>query len=143
MVGARGCESVETGQLSFSMQFRFALALAASVTASGCALLGFGPPVAVVEGSVLLAEDMTPLGQAEVCAFGIDTTCVRADQRGRYRLRLTAQTIALRFRAGNLTPATSDTLRLVPPERYTLDCAISGRLVISDRPVPCQRPPAR
>jgi len=31
----------------------------------------------------------------------------------------------------------------VPPGRYQVDCAISGRLVISDRPQPCQPAPAR
>jgi hypothetical protein len=123
------------------MQSRVLFALAASACAAGCALLGFGPPTSVVEGTVFLAEDMTPVARAEVCAFGIDTTCVRANEAGHYRIRLAAQTIVLRFRAGTLTPAASDSLRVVPPGRYRVDCAVSGRFVISDRPLPCQRAP--
>jgi len=104
--------------------------------------MGFGPPTAVIEGTVYLADDGSTLGHAEVCAFGLDTTCVRADGAGRYRLRRTEQSVSLRFRAGQLTAAT-DTLRVLPPGRYQVDCAISGRLVISDRPPPCQPAPGR
>lgn len=124
------------------MQSRFLLALAATAALTGCALLGFGPKMALVEGTVYLA-DGSLVPHAEVCAFGLDTTCVRADEKGHYRMRRVEQTVSLRFRAGQLTPATSDTLRVVPPGRYQVDCAISGRLVISDRPQPCQPTPAR
>jgi len=125
------------------MSSRFVLAVAASATLTGCALLGFGPPTSVIEGHVYLADDGSTVPHAEVCAFGLDTSCVRADARGHYRLRRTQQTLVLRFRAGQLPPAISDTLRLTPPEQYTVDCAISGRLVISDRPLPCQPAPTR
>jgi hypothetical protein len=125
------------------MQSRSLIVLAATLTLTGCALLGFGPETAVVEGTVYLADDGSGIPHAEVCAFGLDTTCVRADAKGHYRLRRAAQTVALRFRAGQLHPAISDSLQLVPPGRYRVDCAISGRLVISDRPQLCQPPPAR
>lgn len=125
------------------MQSRFLLALAATTALTGCALLGFGPKTATVEGMVYLADDGSLIPHAEVCAFGLDTLCVRADENGRYRMRRTEQTVSLRFRAGQLPPAVSDTVRLVPPGRYQMDCAISGRLVISDRPQRCQPAPAR
>jgi hypothetical protein len=125
------------------MQSRVLLALAASATVTGCALLGFGPKTAVVEGTVYFADDGRPIPHAEVCAFGLDTTCVRADGKGRYRMRRTEQTVSLRFRAGQLPPAASDSVRMVPPGHYRVDCAISGRLVISDRPQPCQAAPTR
>jgi len=125
------------------MQSRFLLALASALALSGCALLGFGPPTTMIEGDVYLADDGSLIPYAEVCAFGMDTTCVRADEHGHYRLRRRQQTIVLRFRAGTLTPAVSDTLHLVPPGQITVDCAISGTLVLSDRPLPCQPAPAR
>ena len=125
------------------MQSRLLLALAATTVLSACAFLGFGPPTSVIQGVVFLAEDGGVVPHAEVCAFGLDTTCVRADATGHYQLRRTEQTLVLRFRAGQLIPAVSDTIRLAPPESYTVDCAISTRLVISDRPIPCQPAPAR
>lgn len=123
------------------MQFPQRLALAAcSALLGGCALLGLGPPVSTIEGDVFLADQGVRIPYAEICAFGIDTTCVRADAQGHYRLRLTEQTIVLRFRAGQLPMAVSDTLRLQPPTRYGVSCGITDRLVISDRPLPCQNP---
>jgi hypothetical protein len=122
-------------------RYLFALALTSAVT--GCALLGFGPKTALVEGTVYLADDGTPVPHAEVCAFGLDTTCVRADEAGHYRMRRTEQTVTLRFRVGQLPPAASDSLRVVPPGRYQVDCAVSSRLVISDRPQPCHPAPKR
>jgi hypothetical protein len=86
-------------------------------------------------------EDQAPLPQAEVCALGLDTTCVRADSKGRYSLSLPEQTLVLRFRFGALTAAGSDTIRLTPPQAYTVNCALSNRLVLSDNPVPCQPVP--
>jgi hypothetical protein len=114
-----------------------------SIALSGCALLGFGPPTGLVEGDVFLVESGEPIPHAEVCVFGMDTTCVRANEQGHYQVRLPEQTISLRFRSGQLTPAASDTLRVTPPGRYQVDCGISGRLVISDRPLRCQPLPGR
>lgn len=125
------------------MRSRFLVVWTAALALSGCALLGFGPETAVVEGTVYLADDGSTIPHAEVCAFGLDTTCVRADARGSYRMHRVAQTVSLRFRAGQLHPAISDSLQLVPPGRYRIDCAISGRMIISDRPQPCQPAPAR
>lgn len=126
------------------MQLPQRLALAGlSLAVTGCALLGFGPPTGVVEGNVFSAEAGTPIAHAEVCAFGMDTICVRANDDGRYRVRLAAQTVVLRFRSGRLTPAASDSLHVTASGRFRVDCGISGRLVISDRPLPCQPPRGR
>lgn len=122
------------------MQSRFLLALAAlALGATGCAILGFGPLTAIVDGWVYAAEEQVPLPNAEVCAFGADTTCVRADGDGYYRIRLVAQTLVLRFRFGQLPPAVSDTVRVEPPLGLTVSCALSNRLVLSDEPLPCLR----
>jgi hypothetical protein len=88
-------------------------------------------------------ENQAPLPQAEVCAFGLDTTCVRTDSRGRYSLSLTEQTVVFRFRYGALQPAASDTIRVLPPQRYTVNCSITNRMIVSDQPVPCQPVPGR
>jgi hypothetical protein len=96
-----------------------------------------------VEGWVYSAESQAPLPSAEVCALGLDTLCVRADHEGHYSVRLTEQTLVLRFRYGALTPAASDSLRITPPATFTVSCALSGRLVVSDRPVPCRPVPGR
>ena len=126
------------------MQLPRRLALAGFAAAlGGCALMGFGPPTGIVEGNVYLVESGEPIPYAEVCVFGMDTTCVRADDQGRYRVRLAEQTVVLRFRSGQMTPAASDTLRVTPPGRIQVNCGISERLVISDRPLPCQRPTGR
>lgn len=126
------------------MQLPRHLALAGfSVALGGCALLGFGPPTGIIEGNVFFAESGTPVPHAEVCLFGMDTTCVRADRGGDYRVRVTEQTIVLRFRSGQLPPAGSDSLRVIPGSRSRVDCGLSQRLVISDRPLPCQPRPAR
>jgi hypothetical protein len=110
---------------------------------AGCALLGFGPPTGIVEGQVFSAGSGAPIPHAEVCVFGMDTTCVRADSRGQYRVRLPEQIIVLRFRAGQLPPAGSDTLHVTLASRITVDCGISERLVITDRLLPCQPRPGR
>lgn len=124
------------------MQLPRYLALAGAAMAfTGCALLGFGPPTGLVEGNVFLAETGRPLPRAEVCAFGMDTTCIRADDEGHYRIRISEQTLVLRFRSAQLPPAASDSIRVTPPGRYQVDCGISNRLVISDRPLPCRPPP--
>jgi hypothetical protein len=115
--------------------------LAAALT--GCALLGFGPPTGVVEGTVFSAEAGAPIPHAEVCAFGTDTVCVRADARGVYRVRLRPQTVLLRFRSGELPPAAADSVTITESSRFRVDCSIAGRLVISDRPVPCLPAPGR
>jgi len=126
------------------MQLLLRVTLAVSVALlSGCALLGFGPPTGIVEGTVFYADDGTPIAFGEVCVFGMDTTCVRADDKGHYRIRLPEQTMVLRFRAGQMPPAVSDTIRIQPPDRYQVDCGLQRRMVISDNPLPCQRPAGR
>lgn len=125
------------------MQSRLALALAASVTAAGCVLLGFGPPSGIVEGWVYQVETQSPLPRSEVCAFGIDTICVRADREGHYRMRLAEQTVVMRFRFGSLPLAASDSTRIVAGGRLTVSCALVNRMVLSDHPLPCQPVPGR
>jgi hypothetical protein len=75
--------------------------------------------------------------------MGLDTVCVRADGKGHYSLSLTQQTVVFRFRYGALSPAASDTINIVPPQRYTLSCALTDRLILSDQPVACQPVPGR
>jgi hypothetical protein len=120
------------------MRARPAVIVASALLASGCALLGFGPKTSLIQGMAVAADDQQPLPQAEVCSFGQDTVCVRADRHGRYRLRLKAQTVWLRFRWGSWPMAMSDTLALEPPQSYTVSCALSNLLVLSERPQPCQ-----
>jgi hypothetical protein len=120
------------------MRPRASLVAMLALAASGCALLGFGPKTSLIQGLAVAAEDQQPLPQAEVCSFGRDTVCVRADSKGRYRLRLTAQTTWLRFRWGTLPIAVSDTLEVAPPENYTVSCALSNVFVLSARLQPCQ-----
>lgn len=120
------------------MQPRLPLALGASLLLAGCALLGFGPETSVIDGWVYSAERQEPLPRAEVCAFGVDTVCVRADRQGHYRVRLGAQTLVLRFRFGSLPPAMSDTVHVIPPAPLTVNCALTSRLVVTDHALPCQ-----
>lgn len=125
------------------MQSPTLLVLALTFLGSGCALLGFGPPTSRIVGWVYSLEGEVPLPRADVCALGRDTTCVRADGKGRYALKLTAQTVVLRFRYGSLPPAESDSIHLRPPQGYTVNCALTNRLVLSDRAVACQPVAAR
>jgi hypothetical protein len=120
------------------MRARALVVPAILLAAIGCALLGFGPVTSVIQGWAVSASDQRPLPQAEVCAFGLDTICVRADRHGKYSLRLTEQTVWLRFRWGSLPMAMSDTLRVTPPQKYTVSCGLTDRLVLSERPLPCQ-----
>jgi hypothetical protein len=133
----QACAARKTGDLSHTMQSRTALIVALSVLGAGC-MLFFGPPTSRVQGWAYAFEEQVPLPQAEVCALGLDTLCVRADGRGHYSMRLTEQTAVFRFRYGALAPAASDTVRIVPPQGYTINCALSNRMVLSDQPVACQ-----
>lgn len=123
------------------MQSRTGLVLAITLLGSACAFRVFGPARSRVEGWVYTIEDARPLPQAEVCAMGLDTACVRADQRGHYQVHLTEQTVVFRFRYGALAVAVSDSLVVLPPARYTVNCALTSRMVLSDHPIPCQPVP--
>jgi hypothetical protein len=124
------------------MQSRTVLIVALCALSAGCYLF-FGPPRSRIRGLVYSVEQQAPLPRAEICALGLDTICVRADGKGRYSLSLPEQTIVLRFRFGALTPAASDSIRLLPPAPVTVNCALSSRLVLSERPVPCQPVPGQ
>jgi hypothetical protein len=119
------------------MQSRTLLIVALLALSSGCYLF-FGPPRSRIQGWVHSADDQTPLPRAEVCVFGLDTTCIRADANGRYSISLPEQSVWIRFRYGAAAPAASDTIHLRPPTRYTVNCAITSRLVLTDHPLPCQ-----
>lgn len=123
------------------MRLRLSPALPLALLAGGCVL--FGPPTTVVEGWIYAIDEQRPLPRAEVCAFGLDTTCVRANGDGHYRIKLVEQIVVLRFRYGSLPPAASDTLRIVPPGRLTLNCGLTSRLVLTDSALPCQPVPGR
>lgn len=112
------------------------LALAALAT-SGCALLGFGPPTGVVEGWVQQSPSFTPAAYAEVCVYGMDTLCIRANREGHYRIKLTEQTVWLRFRFGGQHPHRSEPFPIVLGGRLEVSCAIADRLVVTPDPIPC------
>lgn len=107
------------------------------VLLSGCALLGFGPPTGVVEGRVQQAPSYAPAAYAEVCVFGSDTTCIRTGRNGHYKIKLTEQTVWLRFRFGNQHPHRSGTVHVVPGTHTEVDCALADRMVLSTDPLPC------
>ena len=111
--------------------------LLAAAATGGCALLGFGPPTGVVEGWVQQAPSYAPAGYAEVCVYGADTVCTRADRNGHYRVRLTEQTVWLRFRLGSQHPHRSEAFPILVGSRIQVNCALADRLVVSPDPVPC------
>lgn len=119
------------------MMTRLALALCTAGLLTGCAFLGFGPPTGIVEGWVQQAPSFAPAARAEVCVYGADTVCVRADQNGHYRVRLTEQTVWLRFRLGNQHPHRTEPFPVIVGGRVEVSCAIADRLVVSPDPVPC------
>ena len=116
---------------------RTGLALLAAATSGGCAFLGFGPPTGIIEGWVQQAPSFTPAAYAEVCVYGADTSCARADRDGHYRIRLTAQTVWVRFRFGSQHPHRTEAFPIVIGGRIEVSCALADRLVVSPDPVPC------
>ena len=128
-------------EICLPMPLRLWPVLPGALIAVGCTL--FGPPTTLIEGWIYAVDERRPLPRAEVCAFGIDTTCVRANAEGHYRIRIEDQIVVLRFRYGSLPPAASDTLRIVPPGRLTVNCGLTSRLVLTDNALPCQPVPER
>lgn len=116
------------------------MVLAAAGWTAGCyrgGLMGTRVPAAILEGWVFSFEDAAPLAHAEVCVFGTDTSCVRADARGHYRTRVPAESVSVRFRTAGLPPATSPRIDLTSGERRRLDCAISDRVPVGPEPSAC------
>lgn len=104
---------------------------------AGCALLGFGPPTGTIQGTVQQAPSYLPAPFAEVCVFGADTVCVRADRDGHYKLRLTEQAFWIRFRFGNQHPHQSASLRITVGQTLEVNCALVDRVILNDDPVAC------
>lgn len=119
------------------------LALLATLGLCACGFRGLNKPVAAqVNGHVYLAETGKPIPQAEVCAFGEDTTCVRANDNGFYRLYLTAQTVTLRFRFSRLAPPGLLHDVHVGTNSTSIDCTLTNRPSASGQPIPCLPRPA-
>jgi hypothetical protein len=118
----------------------FLVALAACVPGSP---VYFGPPLVILEGDVQVFEDRRPIPGAEVCVFGTDTLCVAADQHGAYRaemregMLLEGASVSVRFRAPGLPTALTELEGLEPGEVMRVDCAITNRFTLSNRPVSC------
>jgi len=120
------------------------LALAATITACvpGSPVY-FGPPLVILVGDVQLFEERQPVPMAEVCVFGTDTLCVASDQHGAYRaemreeMLLEGRSLTVRFRVQGLPSALAELRDLETGDPTRVDCAISTRLTLSDRPVAC------
>jgi len=103
----------------------------------------FGPPRIVLEGEIQVFEEQRPIPNAEVCVFGTDTLCVASDQQGIYRagmsegMLLEGASLTVRFRAQGLPTALAELEGLVAGDITRVDCAISNRLTLSERPVTC------
>lgn len=130
---------------------RSRLATLAAVAALAACVPGspiyFGPPIITIEGTVFAFETQEPIPNAEVCAFGADTTCVQADRTGRYRLALAVEHVdergelTLRFRIGGIRPAVTTVEHLEPGTVTAVSCAISTRMSLSREPTACLPPP--
>lgn len=91
-----------------------------------------GAAYATVQGSVFSLEDRTPIAGAEVCMLGADTTCARTDLEGAYKLFSTEpQTVSITFRMAGARPAMVDSVSVVPPGTYIVDCTMSTIVTIS------------
>ena len=103
----------------------------------------FGPPIVILVGEVQLFEERQPIPNAEVCVFGTDTLCVASDQNGSYRAEmreaflLEGKSLTVRFRAPGLPSALAELHDVETGDPTRLDCAISSRFTLSNRPVAC------
>jgi hypothetical protein len=97
----------------------------------------------LLNGNVQVFEEQRVLPNAEVCVFGTDTLCVATDQSGDYTAGMTAgmllegSALTVRFRAQGLPTAIAALEGVVPGEPLQVDCAISNRFTLSNRPVTC------
>ena len=122
------------------MQFRIPLTLATLAAAAACvpgSPIYFGPPLSTLEGRVFDAETATPIARAEICIFGADTSCLRATEDGAYQFKVFEQIVSVRFRSSGFSTAMVDTVRLVTDSLVVVDCALTSRVVVSNRPVRC------
>jgi hypothetical protein len=95
------------------------------------------------EGKVHVFEQRVPVPQAEVCLFGTDTLCVRADNNGHYWMStygsmvMDDSTVVLRFRMDGMQPAYSTQIGMRGDEKRVVNCAISNRVTLSNQPRAC------
>lgn len=124
-----------------------AILLVGAAAASACVPGGpiyVGPPVVTLSGNVMSFEGMTPLPQAEVCAFGTDTLCVATDDGGHYRMAfdpvmlLEGGVLDVRFRTAGYPTAMLHLSRLTTGKWDETDCAISSRVTLTRQPVECR-----
>jgi len=87
--------------------------------------------VTTLSGSVVAFETGEPIPHAEVCVFGSDTTCVRADARGRYHARVRPGTVTVRFRSAGMPLAFVRDVAVAAGDTQ-VSCAMSGRLSLAD-----------
>ena len=127
---------------------RFPLASVIGVLASAACVPG--SPVYIgradtvtFEGEVYVFEERVPIPQAEVCLFGTDTLCVRADSKGHYWMStygsmvMDDSTVVLRFRIDGVQPAYSTQVGMADDEKRMVNCAISNRVTLSNQPRTC------
>ena len=126
------------------------LPLASVLAALACAACVPGSPVYIgtadtvtFEGEVYVFEERVPVPHAEVCLFGTDTLCVRADSKGHYWMStygsmvMDDSTVVLRFRIDGVQPAYSTQVGMTDDETRVVSCAISNRVTLSSQPRAC------
>ena len=128
------------------MRFPLASALAALAFAAcvpgGPVYIGVSDTV-TFEGVVYVFEERVPIPQAEVCLFGTDTLCVRADDKGHYWMStygsmvMDDSTVVLRFRIDGVQPAYSTQVGMTDDEKRMVNCAISNRMTLSNQRRTC------
>jgi hypothetical protein len=98
--------------------------------------------VAALNGRVIAFETGEPIPHVEVCVFGSDTTCVRADAHGRYRARVKSGKVTVRFRTPGLPLAVVRNVEVTAGEPALISCAMTGRIGLTEEtaclPVPSQ-----
>lgn len=92
-------------------------------------------PAATLDGSVFAFETGEPIPYAEVCVFGGDTTCVRADAKGGYRVRVSVGTVTVRFRTAGRPFAVVRGVEVAARSTVHVSCALSGRVSLADEAV--------
>ena len=122
-------------------------ALTAPACVPGSPVYMGADPVVTFEGEVYVFETREPAGLAEVCAFGADTLCVRANERGHYWLQVRAQILleggemTLRFRVPGMHPSAARLSEVEADSKTTVSCSISNRASFSMEPRACLPPP--
>ena len=125
------------------------LSVLVAVVAAAAACVPGSPlyvgPYAVVtfEGDVFVFETRQPAGLAEVCAFGTDTTCIRANEKGHYWMQIRAEIlgeegrVTLRFRVQGMDPSEVRLSNVEVDSKTIVDCSVSNRVSFSDEPRAC------